>query len=80
MLLGIYREQGMQELGKMLVIVGVVAVIAGLMVMLLPKLPWLGRLPGDIVIKKESFSLYAPLTTSLLLSVVLSLILWFFRR
>lgn len=48
--------------------------------MLAPKLPWLGRLPGDIAIKKESFSFYFPLTTSILISVVLSLLMWLFRR
>ena len=70
----------MQGLGKMLVVFGVVMALAGLVIMVLPKMPWLGRLPGDIIIKKESFSVYAPLTTSVLLSILLSLILWLFRR
>lgn len=70
----------MQGLGKILVVFGVVMALAGLVVMVLPKMPWIGRLPGDIIIKKESFSVYAPLTTSVLLSILLSLILWLFRR
>ncbi len=70
----------MHGVGKMLVVFGVVMVIAGLVVMVLPKMPWVGRLPGDILIKKESFSVYAPLTTSLLLSIVVSFLLWLFRR
>ena len=70
----------MQGLGKMLVVFGVVMALAGLVIMVLPKMPWLGRLPGDIIIKKESFSVYAPLTTSVLLSILLSLFLWLFRR
>ena len=70
----------MQGLGKMLVVFGLVMALAGLVVMVLPKMPWIGRLPGDIIIKKESFSVYAPLTTSVLLSILLSLILWLFRR
>ena len=59
---------------------GAVIALFGLLLLLSGKLPWLGRLPGDIHIKRESFSFYFPLATSLLLSVVLSLILWFFRR
>lgn len=70
----------MQGIGKMLVVFGLVMALAGLVVMVLPKMPWLGRLPGDIIIKKESFSVYAPLTTSVLLSILLSLFLWLFRR
>lgn len=42
--------------------------------------PWLGRLPGGIVIKRENFSFYFPIATSILISIVLSLILWLFRR
>ncbi|WP_279384257.1 DUF2905 domain-containing protein [Geotalea toluenoxydans] len=44
------------------------------------KIPWLGRLPGDIYIKRENFSFYFPLATSILVSLLLSLILWLFRR
>jgi hypothetical protein len=42
--------------------------------------PWLGRLPGDIVIERENFRLYLPITTSILISIVLSLILWLLNR
>lgn len=70
----------MSGLGRVLIISGMVLVVVGLLISLAPRLPWLGRLPGDILIKKESFSFYMPLTTSLLLSVVVSLLLWLFRR
>lgn len=70
----------MSGLGRVLIISGMVLVAVGLLISLAPRLPWLGRLPGDILIKKESFSFYMPLTTSLLLSVVVSLLLWLFRR
>lgn len=70
----------MSGLGRVLIIGGLVLVAIGLLISLAPRLPWLGRLPGDILIKKESFSFYMPLTTSLLLSVVVSLLLYFFRR
>ncbi len=70
----------MSGLGRVLIIGGLVLVAVGLLISLAPRLPWLGRLPGDILIKKESFSFYMPLTTSLLLSVAVSLLLYFFRR
>jgi len=74
----------MTDLGKLLVAVGGLLVVAGLVVMLLGKshLP-LGRLPGDIVYRGKNSTFYFPLATSILLSVVLSLLLYFlshFRR
>ncbi|MCC7241821.1 MAG: DUF2905 domain-containing protein, partial [Acidobacteria bacterium] len=44
------------------------------------KLPWLGRLPGDFVIERENFRLYFPLGTSIVVSVILTLLAWLFRR
>ncbi len=70
----------MGSMGRTLIGIGVILIGIGCLVMLAPKLPWLGRLPGDIAIKKESFSFYFPLTTSILISVVLSLLMWLFRR
>lgn len=68
------------QLGKTLMVMGAVIVLVGALLTLSGKLPWLGRLPGDIHIRRENFSFYFPLATSLLLSVALSLILWLFRR
>ena len=70
----------LQEFGKSLIILGAVIVVVGLFLLLGPRIPWLGRLPGDILVKKEHVSFYFPLGTCLLISVVLSLILWLFRR
>ena len=70
----------MQEVGRFLVIVGVVAVIAGVVLMLAPRIPWLGRLPGDIVVNRGPLTLYVPLMTSLIVSVVLTLVLNLFWR
>ena len=74
-------------LGKMVLFMGLVLVGIGAVLMLAGKWPssesgwgWLGRLPGDIVIKRENFSLYFPITTSILLSVVGSLVLYFLLR
>jgi len=61
------------KLGVALVVIGVLVQFAG-------RIPWLGRLPGDISIQRENFSFYFPLTTSIVVSVVLSLLLWLFRR
>ena len=64
-------------MGRMLVLVGLVIVSLGLLVML--GVP-LGRLPGDIDVRRGSFSFYFPLTTSIVLSILLTLVLAFFRR
>jgi hypothetical protein len=66
-------------MARWLVILGVVLVVAGLLWPWLSKLG-LGRLPGDIVIERENFRLYAPITTSILISLALSLILWLLNR
>ncbi len=70
----------MSDLARFLIILGVLLVAVGLALLLLPKLPWLGRLPGDIVIKRENFTFYFPLGTCILISVILSLVFWLFRR
>ena len=64
---------------RLLIIFGLVLVAVGILWPLISKLG-LGRLPGDIVIERENFRLYVPIMTSLLISAVLSLILWLFNR
>ena len=64
---------------RLLIIFGLVLVAVGILWPLISKLG-LGRLPGDIVIERENFRLYVPIMTSLLVSAVLSLILWLFNR
>ncbi len=70
----------MAELGKFLIIAGGLLVGVGVLFLLGGKLPWLGRLPGDIVVQRENFSFYFPLATSILVSVVLSLLFALLRR
>ena len=64
---------------RFLIILGLVILVAGLLWPWLSRLP-LGRLPGDFVIKREGFSFYLPLMTSLLASLFLTLLLWLFRK
>ncbi|MGH7235778.1 MAG: DUF2905 domain-containing protein [Nitrospiraceae bacterium] len=70
--------------GKTLILVGGVLVLLGALLTLLGKLGsdlgWFGRLPGDILIKRENFTLYFPLTTGILISVALSLLLYFLSK
>lgn len=68
------------SIGKLLLVAGLVIAALGGILLLAGKLPFLGRLPGDLMIRGERWSLYAPLTTCLLISVVLSLLLWLFGR
>ncbi len=71
---------GLSFLGKMLILLGVFIIIAGVLLLLGGKVPWIGRLPGDLIIKKEKFTFYFPITTSILISIVLTLLLWILRK
>ncbi len=66
----------MPALGKVLLVAGLVIAAVGLVLMFSDRIPWLGKLPGDITIEKGNFRIYAPITTCIVLSVVISLVLW----
>jgi hypothetical protein len=68
-----------RELGRVLIVLGAVLLLAGIALMAAGRLG-MGRLPGDLVYKRGNFALYVPLMTSILLSIILSLLLWVFRR
>ncbi|GAB6184309.1 DUF2905 domain-containing protein [Thermodesulfovibrio hydrogeniphilus] len=70
----------MNEIGKFLIIVGAITILIGLIMMLAGKIPFIGKLPGDIVIERRNFTLYFPLGTSIVLSIILSLLLYIFSR
>ena len=70
----------MPGLGKSLIVIGLVIAAIGLLLTLAGRVPWLGRLPGDIFIKRENFTFYFPLATIIIISLILSLLLWLFRR
>ena len=66
----------MAGLGKIMILIGGVFIVVGCILLLAPRIPFIGKLPGDIHIKRDNFELYFPLATSILLSIVLSGILW----
>lgn len=70
----------MAEIGKTLIYLGIVLVVVGALFSLAGKVLWLGYLLGDIIIERERFTFYFPLATCILISVIVSLVLYFFRR
>lgn len=67
-------------MGRILIVVGLVIAGIGLVMVFAGKIPWLGRLPGDFLFRGKNFSFYFPMTTSILISVILTLVLWFINR
>lgn len=67
-------------IGKMMAVCGVLLVVVGVLLMFGSKIPWLGKLPGDICIEKKYVTFYVPLTTSILVSIVISCILYLMNR
>lgn len=66
----------LQPLGRWLMVIGALLIGIGLIVSVMPRVPWLGRLPGDILIQRERMTFYFPIASCLLISLILSLILW----
>jgi hypothetical protein len=71
---------GFFDFGKILIIVGLVIAIVGVLIAMGGKIPWIGRLPGDLTIRGEKYTFYFPLATSILISIALSLVFWFIGR
>ena len=70
----------MGDLGKSIIGIGIILVIVGVLMTVVGKVPGVGKLPGDILIKKENFSFYFPLTTCILLSIIVSAIMYFLGK
>lgn len=71
----------MAELGKVLVIAGILIAVTGVILLFFKNgMPLIGKLPGDIVVQKKNFTFYFPIATSILLSIILSLIFYFLGR
>jgi uncharacterized protein HemY len=67
-------------MGKLLIILGILLVIAGTIITYSDRIPFLGKLPGDITIEKENFKIYFPITTCILLSILLSIVIYLINR
>ena len=70
----------MDNIGKSLILMGIVVILVGIFLAYGNKIPFLGKLPGDVAIKRENFSFYFPITTSIVLSAIASLILWIISK
>jgi uncharacterized protein HemY len=70
----------MEEFGRILIFFGILISFFGVFLMLFPKVPFLGKLPGDILIKKDNFTFFFPLTTSIIISIILTLLFFLFGR
>lgn len=70
----------MSEMGKWLIVLGLLIAAAGVILSFSGKIPWIGKLPGDIYLKRENFSFYFPLTTCIIISAIVSFLFWLFRR
>jgi len=68
------------SLGKGLILIGLLITAVGVLFLYSEKIGWIGRLPGDITIRRENVTFYFPLATCLLISVLLSLLIWLFRK
>jgi len=70
----------MFSLGKFLIVSGIIFIALGIILILAKDIPYFGHLPGDILIRRENFSFYFPLTTCILLSILASFIFWLLRK
>ena len=68
------------KMGRLLILVGVMLVILGFIINFFGKIPFLGKLPGDISIERENFKFYFPITSSILISVLITLIIYLVNR
>ena len=66
----------MSSISKTLIIFGIILIAVGIVLQIVPKIPWLGKLPGDIYIKRGDFSFFFPISTCIIISVVVSLIFY----
>ncbi len=69
-----------QSIGKYLILAGVVIFLLGIIIVFGDKIPFLGKLPGDIIYKGKNFTLYFPIVTSIILSIIISLIIYLLKK
>ena len=68
------------DIGKIIIFIGLLLVVVGFVYMVGNKLPFIGKLPGDIAIERKDYSFYFPITTCIIISIMLSFILWLFNK
>lgn len=73
-------HEGMQHIGKMLVMLGLIITAIGGILLLAGRISWFGRMPGDILVQKKNFTFFFPLATSMLISILLTLLFWLLGR
>ena len=66
----------MADFGKLFIFIGLLLVVIGIVFIVGNKIPFIGRLPGDIAIERQNFNFYFPITTCIIISIILSLIFW----
>lgn len=71
---------GLQNIGKFLIITGIIIVVIGALFFISGRISWFGRLPGDFFIQKRNFTFYFPLATSIFISIILTFIFWLLGR
>jgi len=71
---------GLYQIGRMLILIGLVCAAVGALMLFAGKIHWLGRLPGDIIVQRKNFTFYFPLATSILISLLLTLFFWLLGR
>jgi hypothetical protein len=72
--------EGIQHAGKLFIVLGIIAIAVGGLLLILGKIPSIGRLPGDILIQKKNYTIYFPLATSIIISLIITLIFWLIGR
>jgi hypothetical protein len=70
----------LSDFGKILIIIGIVLVVVGLILSTKLQIPWLGKLPGDIHVKRDNVEFYFPIVTSILLSIIITVLINLFRK
>ncbi len=68
------------DIGKIIIFIGLLLVVIGFVCIVVNKLPFIGKLPGDMAIERKNYSFYFPVTTCIIVSIILSFILWFFNK
>jgi hypothetical protein len=75
-----YMSEGLQHIGKVLIVTGAVLALVGTVLLLSGRIPWFGKLPGDILIARKNFTFYFPLAMSIVISILLTALFWLLGR